>query len=156
MSETKQRFNHMYVSAKRSTRLAIQVGLLITLSGALFYWNGYEWLAEVTWFIVLFPVTACIKLMFRTNVLLTFNKSVRYQRLVWYECAIGLGMIVLFTLLSMMILFREGYTSGFLLACSLVLFGIVASESLDCKSKQVDTCHVTYRLYSRGKVGHLD
>lgn len=156
MSETKQRFNHMYASAKRSTRLAIQVGLLITLSGALFYWNGYEWLAEVTWFIVLFPVTACIKLMFRTNVLLTFKKSVRYQRLVWYECAIGLGMIVLFTLLSMMILFREGYTSGLLLACSLVLFGIVASESLDRKLKQVDACHVTHRLYSRGKAGQVD
>lgn len=156
MSETKQRFNHMYASAKHSTRLAIQVGLLITLSGALFYWNGYQRLAEMNWFIILFPVTACIKLVFRTNVLLTFNESVRYRRLVWSECAMGFGMIVLFTLLSMMILFREGYASGLLLACSLVLFGIVASESLDRKLKQVDACHVTYRLYSRGKVGHLD
>ncbi|MGI1822679.1 hypothetical protein ACRPK6_10840 [Exiguobacterium sp. TRN 1102] len=156
MSETKQRFNHMYASAKRSTHLAIQVGLLITLSGALFYWNDDQRLAEITWFIVLFPVTACIKLVFRTNVLLTFNESVRYRRLVWYECAIGFGMIVLFTLLSMMILFREGYASGLLLACSLVLFGIVASTSLDRKLKQVDASHVTHRLYSRGKVGHVD
>ncbi|WP_337874758.1 hypothetical protein [Exiguobacterium sp.] len=156
MSETKQRINYMYASAKRSTHLAIQVGLLITLSGALFYWNDHQWLAEITWFIVLFPVTACIKLVFRTNVLLTFNKSVRYRRLVWYECAIGLGMIVLFTLLSMMILFREGYASGLLLACSLVLFGIVASSNLDRKLKQVDASHVTHRLYSRGKVGHVD
>ena len=76
MSETKQRFNHMYASAKRSTRLAIQVGLLITLSGALFYWNDDQRLAEMTWFIILFPVTACIKLVFQTNVLLTFNESV--------------------------------------------------------------------------------
>lgn len=156
MSETKQRFNHMYASGKRSTRLAIQVGLLIVFSGALFYWGGHQHLAEITWFIVLFPITACIKIAFRTNVLLTFNESVRYRRLVWYECALGFGMIVLFTLLSMMILFREGYASGLLLACSLVLFGIVASESLDRKLKQVDACHVTYRLYSRGKVGHLD
>ncbi|WP_214704113.1 MULTISPECIES: hypothetical protein [unclassified Exiguobacterium] len=151
-----ERFNHMYASGKRSTRLAIHVGLLITLSGALFYWNDHQWLAEITWFIILFPVTACIKLVFRMNVLLTFNKSVRYRRLVWYECAIGLGMIVLFTLLSMMILSREGYASGLLLACSLVLFGIVASSNLDRKLKQVDASHVTHRLYSRGKVGHFD
>lgn len=151
-----ERFSQLYASGKRSTRLATQVGLLITLSGALFYWNDDQRLAEITWFIVLFPVTACIKLVFRTNVLLTFNKSVRYRRLVWYECALGLGMIVLFTLLSMMILFREGYASGLLLACSLVLFGIVASESLDRKLKQVDASHVTHRLYSRGKVGHFD
>ncbi|WP_214879217.1 hypothetical protein [Exiguobacterium sp. ERU653] len=138
MSETKQRFNHMYASAKRSTRLAIHVGLLITLSGALFYWNDHQWLAEITWFIILFPVTACIKIAFRTNVLLTFNKSVRYRRLVWYECALGLGMIGTFVLLSTMTLYREEYTSGLLLACSLVLFGIVASSNLDRKLKQVD------------------
>ena len=89
MSETKQRFNHMYASAKRSTRLAIQVGLLIVFSGALFYWNDDQRLAEMTWFIILFPVTACIKLVFPTNVLLTFNESVRYRRLVWYEFALG-------------------------------------------------------------------
>lgn len=151
-----ERFSQLYASGKRSTCLAIQVGLLITLSGALFYWNDDQRLAEITWFIVLFPVTACIKLVFRTNVLLTFNESVRYRRLVWSECAIGLGMIVLFTLVNMMILYREGYTSGLLLACSLVLFGIVASLNLDRRLKQVDASHVTHRLYSRGKVGHFD
>ncbi|MGE6492708.1 hypothetical protein ACQKD4_13525 [Exiguobacterium sp. NPDC077395] len=151
-----ERFSQLYASGKRSTRLAIRVGLLITLSGALFYWNDDQRLAEITWFIVLFPVTACIKLVFRTNVLLTFNESVRYRRLVWSECALGLGIIVLFTLLSMMTLYREGFTSGLLLACSLVLFGIVASSNLDRKLKQVDASHVTHRLYNRGKVGHFD
>lgn len=156
MSETKQRFNHMYASGKRSTRLAIQVGLLIVFSGALFYWNDDQRLAEMTWFIILFSGIACIKLAFRTNVLLTFNENVQYRRLIWYECALGLGMIGTFVLLSTMILYREEYSSGLLLACSLVLFGIVASESLDRKLKQVDACHVTHRLYSRGKVGSID
>ncbi|WP_214814751.1 hypothetical protein [Exiguobacterium sp. s34] len=151
-----ERFNHMYASGKRSTRLAIQVGLLIVFSGALFYWGGHQQLAEITWFIVLFPITACIKIAFRTNVLLTFNESVRYRRLVWYECALGLGMIGTFVLLSTMILYRDEYSSGLLLACSLVLFVIVASESLDYKLKQVDACHVTHRLYSRGKAGQID
>ncbi len=146
----------MYASGKRSTRLAIQVGLLIVFSGALFYWGGHQQLAEITWFIVLFPITACIKIAFRTNVLLTFNESVRYRRLVWYECALGLGMIGTFVLLSTMILYRDEYSSGLLLACSLVLFVIVASESLDYKLKQVDACHVTHRLYSRGKAGQID
>ncbi|WP_215144524.1 hypothetical protein [Exiguobacterium qingdaonense] len=154
--ELNERFELMYASAKRSTRLAIQVGLLIVFSGALFYWNGYQRLAEMTWFIILFPVTACIKLVFRTNVLLTFNESVRCRRLVWYECTLGLVMIGTFTLLNMMILFREAYVPGVLLACSLVLIGIVASSNLDRRLKQVDAYHVTHRLYSRGKVGHFD
>ncbi|WP_214818555.1 hypothetical protein [Exiguobacterium sp. s59] len=151
-----ERFSQLYASGKRSTRLAIQVGLLIVFSGALFYWGGHQQLAEITWFIVLFPITACIKIAFRTNVLLTFNERVRYRRLVWYECALGLGMIGTFVLLSTMILYREEYSSGLLLACSLILFVIVASESLDYKLKQVDACHVTHRLYSRGKAGQID
>ena len=154
MLSQKERFSILYASSKRSTRRIIQVGLVIILSGMLFWWNDHPRLAEFSWFLVLFPTSALIKIGYWTRTLLTFNVNGAYQRYVWMEFGIVIGIVMLFLFVNVTILYTNVYLPSLFSAYLLILGGIVGSSYVERRLTQIDIHHVPYRLYRRAKAGH--
>ncbi|TCI42880.1 hypothetical protein EVJ27_11590 [Exiguobacterium sp. SH3S2] len=149
----RERFDHLYEAGKRSTRQAFLLGLFIVLLGLMFWFTGERRLAELIWFVLFIPAIGFVKIWSRTKTLLTFNDAPDYRRLVWYEYWSGMAVIVIFCILIVTLFLYPEQVSILVLTVAFNLFAWIASSKIDQKLANVDSEHVTQKVYDRGKVG---